>query len=63
MPKYLQMNTDIFMGRAKEKFLAEGILGGHAIPEEYLLLRTLQLTICGYSAKPHRNIKNGHKKS
>jgi len=51
------------MDRVKNKVKGEGRMGNNAIPEEYGLLRTIQLTICGYSAKAYRNIKNSHKKS
>lgn len=56
-------SIDEFMERVKNKVDGEGRMGNNAIPEEYGLLRTIQLTICGYSAKAHRNIRNSHKNS
>ena len=36
------------MKEIKEKISKQGIIGKNAIPEEYDLLRTIQMTINGY---------------
>ena len=41
-------SIDDFMLRVKRKIRAEGVMVKNAIPEEYGLLRTIQMTICGY---------------
>ena len=41
-------SVDGFMGCIKQEILATGIMAKAAIPEEYDLLRTLQLVLCGY---------------
>jgi len=51
-------SVDGFMARVKSRVKDEGRMGKNAIPEEYGLLRTIQLTICGYSAKAHGDTMN-----
>ena len=42
------ISIDQFVSQVKFDILAIGKMGKKAIPEEYDLLRTIQLTICGY---------------
>lgn len=42
------ISIDQFMSRVRRKIQASGIMAKNAIPEEYGLLRTVQMAICGY---------------
>lgn len=42
------MSIDEFIKRVKEDVYKTGIMAKSAIPEQYSLLRTIQMTICGY---------------
>ena len=42
------ISIDEFMKEIKDKISKQGIIGKNAIPEEYDLLRTIQMTINGY---------------
>jgi len=45
-------SVDGFMNHIKQDVLATGKMSKAAIPEEYDLLRTLQLVLCGYYKTP-----------
>lgn len=47
-------SIDAFVDRIKEKIQGEGRVGANAIPEEFGLLRTIQMVICGYGRPPTR---------
>jgi hypothetical protein len=42
------VNLDEFIAQIKAKVQASGIMAKNAIPERYDLLRTIQLSLCGY---------------
>ncbi len=42
------LSIDKFISQVKAEIMALGIMAKNAIPEEYDLLRTIQLTINGY---------------
>lgn len=42
------VNLDAFMAEVKAKIRKRGLMATNAIPEQYDLLRTIQLAICGY---------------
>lgn len=42
------VNLDSFMAEVKARILKRGIMASHAIHEQYDLLRTIQLVLCGY---------------
>lgn len=43
------VNLDAFMAEMKAKILKRGIMSANAISEQYDLLRTMQLALCGYN--------------
>lgn len=42
------VTIDAMMSTIKKEIKAQGVMGKSAIPEQYGLLRTIQMTICGY---------------
>ena len=46
------ISIDDFMKEVKGKILKKGVMSKNAIPEEYDLLRTLQMALCGYRKSP-----------
>ena len=47
-------SVDDFMRRVKEKIKGEGVTIRKAIPEQYGLLRTIQMVVNGYSRSPKK---------
>ena len=47
-------SVDDFMGRVKERIKAEGVMRRKAIPEQYGLLRTIQMAVNGYGRSPKK---------
>lgn len=45
------ISIDDYLKEIKKKILQEGLMNQAAIPEEFDLLRTIQLTICGYGKR------------
>ena len=43
-----------FMGRVKKKIEGEGVMIKNAIPEQYGLLRTIQMVVNGYNRSPKK---------
>ena len=43
------VTIDEFMQEVKNEIAKQGKMAKNAIPEEYDLLRTIQMAICGYS--------------
>jgi hypothetical protein len=46
------VTVDEFMHKVKNKIAKQGKMAKNAIPEEYDLLRTIQMAICGLSRSP-----------
>ena len=47
-------SVDDFMGRVKEKIEGAGVMRRNAIPEQYGLLRTIQMVVNGYGRSPKK---------
>ena len=45
------VSVDDYMSGIRKRILQEGVMRKAAIPEEFDLLRTIQLTICGYNRR------------
>jgi hypothetical protein len=48
------ISIDELMSEIKSKVMACGLLRGNAIPEQYPLLRTIQMSYVGYSKRVHK---------